>query len=105
MSVQTLKKTCIHCGTQFRPADERPDFCCAGCEFVHGLIKERGLTQYYELQDGSSFPVKAAVFQQRDHGWLAELQTANAGALDLNLQGISCIGCVWLIERLFERRP
>lgn len=106
MSVQTLtSKICIHCGTPFRPAAERPDFCCAGCEFVHGLIKERGLTQYYELQDGANFPVKAAVFQQRDYAWLAELKTATQGNLELDLQGISCIGCVWLIERLFERMP
>lgn len=96
-------KACIHCGTQFRPALERPDFCCAGCEFVHGLIKERGLTQYYELQDGGNFPVKSAVFQQRDYTWLTELQKLSNGSLDLDLQGISCIGCVWLVERLFER--
>jgi P-type Cu2+ transporter len=106
MSVHTLaKKLCIHCGTAFRPAEERPDFCCAGCEFVHGLIKARGLTQYYELQDGANFPVKSAVFQQRDYTWLAELQRAKGGNLELDIQGISCIGCVWLIERLFERMP
>jgi len=106
MSVRTLtKKTCIHCGTSFRPAPERPDFCCAGCEFVHRLIKERGLTQYYELQDGANFPVKAVVFQQRDYAWLEELATTSNGSVELDLQGISCIGCVWLIERLFERKP
>jgi P-type Cu2+ transporter len=106
MSVPVLtKKCCIHCGTNFRPCPERADFCCAGCEFVHGLIKDRGLTQYYELQDGANFPVKPSVFQQRDYTWLAELHRISQGSLDLDLQGISCIGCVWLIERLFERRP
>ena len=105
MSVQSLtKKTCIHCGTLFRPVEERPDFCCAGCEFVHGLIRDRGLSQYYELQDGANFPVKSAVFQQRDYTWLADLRAASQGQVELDLQGISCIGCVWLIERLFERR-
>jgi len=102
---------CIHCGTQFRPTPTRPDYCCAGCQFVHGLILKNGLAKFYDLQDGGLLPVKSLVFQKRDYAWLAELvKTAEAAVpssavLDLDLQGISCVGCVWLIEKLFLRKP
>jgi Cu2+-exporting ATPase len=100
------KKVCIHCGTPFAATPERPDFCCAGCEFVHKLIVQRGLGQFYDLQDATMFPVKSVVFQSRDYSWLDEMVKDPAIAeVTLDLQGISCIGCVWLIEKIFERRP
>lgn len=95
---------CIHCGTAFRPTAQRPDFCCAGCQFVHDLIAKNGLGQFYDLQNGGVFPVKSLVFQQRDYSWLEKLAAESQGALALDLQGLSCVGCVWLIEKLFERR-
>jgi Cu2+-exporting ATPase len=97
---------CIHCGTRFAPRDGREEFCCAGCEFVHKLILEHGLERFYDLRDAAVLPVKSLVFQKRDYRWLAELAAATPGSparLTLDLQGVSCIGCVWLIERLFQR--
>ena len=54
-----------------------------------------------------------AVFQTRDYAWLEERQRAaetSAGAarpaeLTLGIQGISCAGCVWLIERVHQELP
>ncbi len=97
---------CIHCGTGFRPTAHRPDFCCAGCQFVHDLITRNGLGKFYELQDDGIQPVKSFVFQQRDFTWLSALVDAAEASgestcqLELGLQGISCIGCVWLIEKV-----
>ena len=91
---------------------ERPEFCCAGCQFVYGLIAGQGLEKFYDLQSVTLPPVKSLVFQKRDYSWLedqAAIADQNAGdgaaTLTLDLQGISCLGCVWLIERLFRRRP
>ncbi len=104
-------KVCIHCGTSFRPNAHRPDFCCAGCQFVHDLIAKNNLGQFYDLQEGGAQPVKSLVFQKRDYAWLgdlaraAETDAARGAALCLDLQGISCIGCVWLIEKLFAKKP
>lgn len=109
-----LRSVCKHCGTCFKPVPERPDFCCTGCQFVYELIAAQGLDKFYNFTGtaGATLPpVKSFVFQKRDYSWLAELATiAERGAtggqaeLMLDLQGISCLGCVWLIERLFERR-
>lgn len=101
---------CGHCGTPFRPTAQRAEFCCAGCQFVHELITKNGLGQFYDLQDGGVAPVKSLVFQPRDFSWLTDLvrsieSTGGACELELELQGISCIGCVWLIEKVAARLP
>jgi Cu2+-exporting ATPase len=136
------QRVCIHCGTPFRVTAHRPDFCCAGCQFVHDLIAKNGLGQFYDLQEGGVPPVQSLVFQKRDYAWLEDLageaerntgilpvrpagfQSSEVGsgrmearrphslegrvpaaALALDVQGLSCIGCAWLIEKLFSRKP
>ncbi len=102
---------CLHCGTAFRPNERRRQFCCSGCQFVHDLIAKNGLGQFYELQTGGVQPVKSLVFQKRDYTWLEELarhaeaSPQSAAALRLDLQGVSCIGCAWLIEKVFAQLP
>lgn len=85
-------------------------FCCAGCSYVHRLVHEHGLGGYYNLKDDVTAPVDPVVFQPRDYGWLEQAQREAETAdgvpeLTLSLQGISCAACVWLIERLFHKRP
>jgi Cu2+-exporting ATPase len=102
---------CLHCGTPFRPTLQQREYCCSGCQFVHDLIKKNGLAQFYELRGGDAQPVKSLVFQKRDYTWLEDLvritestgePTAN---LALDMQGVSCLGCVWLIEEVFTHQP
>ena len=110
------KPVCHHCGATL--IDERmraSGFCCAGCSYVHRLVHEQGLAGYYRIKDDITAPADAAVFQLRDYGWLETLQReaeAETGAprspripeLMLDVQGISCAGCVWLIERVFQQQ-
>lgn len=106
---------CLHCQTLFTPEDSSGTFCCGGCAFVHHLIHETGLDDYYQLRGTRTTPpVKSAAFHARDNTWLTPLiAAAEAGALaqnkaatlDCAVQGISCVGCVWLLERLFLLQP
>src|SRR5204863_1101511 len=105
MQAAIEQRVCIHCGTPFRPTAHRPNFCCAGCQFVHDLIAKNGLGQFYDLQEGGVPPVQSLVFQKRDYAWLEDLARVSNGTLALDVQGLSCIGCPWLIERLFTRQP
>lgn len=98
---------CRHCGA---PNPPHAEFCCAGCEYVHRLVRERGLDDYYKFKDTITAPVDPAVFESRDYQWLMDLQQAAERASDggsaemtLGLQGISCAACVWLIERLAQQ--
>lgn len=105
-------RDCIHCGTPFS-LKSRPDsdFCCNGCAYVHRLINKEGLDRYYDLRDKQIAPVAAAALQPRDFSWLeafaASLQTASDGVAEavFDLEGISCVGCVWLIEKRFKQQP
>ena len=107
--------TCRHCGAPLLDARMRESgFCCAGCAYVYRLVHEHGLAGYYNIKDEITAPADAAVFQPRDFTWLAAAQQeAEAAAaprsaipeLALSIQGISCAGCVWLIERLFQQHP
>ena len=102
---------CLHCGTPFRASEQQREYCCAGCHFVHDLIKKNGLNQFYDLRDAGAQPVKSLVFQKRDYTWLRELvriaeaRDGSSPSLSLDLQGISCIGCVWLVEKIFAGKP
>jgi Cu2+-exporting ATPase len=106
------KPSCRHCGAPL--IDERmveTGFCCAGCSYVYRLIHEHGLTNYYDIKDTVTAPADVAVFEPRDFTWLdaaqhgAEASEAKVPELMLDVQGISCAACVWLIERLANQEP
>lgn len=100
---------CIHCGTPFRSSVRTGQFCCSGCEFVYRLIHDQELDRYYDLRGTTTAPVNGLVFQKRDYSWLETLVVAAdfspVAELRLEVQGISCIGCVWLIEKVYLRLP
>ncbi|HQY05106.1 MAG TPA: heavy metal translocating P-type ATPase metal-binding domain-containing protein [Lacunisphaera sp.] len=102
---------CRHCGAPLAgQAAQAAGFCCAGCRHVFQLVGEHGLEGYYKIRDAAVAPVGEAVFQPRDYAWLAKLQAeaeARSGTpvLTVEVQGISCAGCVWLIEKVFHQQP
>ncbi len=101
---------CIHCGTPFRPTPQRKEFCCAGCQFVNHLLHKRGFEEFYNYGERKS-PAGAFVFHGRDLAWLEDLRNQAEAAADetasatMDIQGISCAGCVWLLERVFLEHP
>lgn len=105
---------CDHCGTDFSPSQLGERFCCKGCEYVADLILHHGFEQFYDLKQGLSLaPVRSRPFEDHDFDWVdakvraAEEKAAQSNRLatmDIGLEGISCVGCVWLIEKLFARR-
>lgn len=104
---------CEHCGTEYAAKTAVERFCCRGCEFVAELISNNGFDRFYDLKQGLSLaPVRSRPFEEHDFSWLAaKVEEAEARAetrqqtakLELALEGISCVGCVWLVEKLFAR--
>ena len=95
--------SCEHCG---RATAEGSTFCCLGCETVGALLSERGLTRYYALGGRTNVPASAPV--ARDHLWLAPLLARlRSGAtprhVALDVQGLRCAACTWLLEETFRR--
>lgn len=97
---------CEHCGTRFSPIKAQEKFCCSGCEYVYRIIHDESLERFYDLRGDVSRPVGSSVFENQDYPWLAALVEAAeskgpVATLSLALEGISCVGCVWLIDRVF----
>ncbi len=99
---------CLHCGTRVPADSARADFCCAGCEVVYGLLRSQGLERYYALAGREVAPVPEAS-RDRSHAWLepllekAEGRAGEVYGLELDVQGIHCAACVWLMNELFRR--
>ncbi|TAG11276.1 MAG: HAD family hydrolase [Verrucomicrobia bacterium] len=105
-------KECSHCGTHFVPKNPTDQFCCHGCEFVHEMIHDGGFDQYYQLRNGQAgSPVMSVPFEAHDFRDLRKIVDAtnqedasqHVATATFSVDGISCIGCVWLIEKLILR--
>ena len=102
---------CKHCGAPIADTQlAESGFCCSGCAYVFRLVHEHGLDAYYRIKDPVTVPADATVFQPRDYSWLRAAQKEAEKAcgdrppgLTLDIQGVSCAGCVWLVERLFQQ--
>jgi Cu2+-exporting ATPase len=84
------------------------EFCCNGCEAVYGLLHREGLDRYYDLAAGKRAPVPETS-GLRSYSWLeplVERSEATSGSLcslELDVQGVHCAACVWLMNELFRR--
>jgi Cu2+-exporting ATPase len=99
---------CLHCRTPLARGDV--DYCCTGCRHVHELLESEGLDRYYALRGERTLAPVGPHTVQQDAPWL-ELLEAELGSgagprrLALDVQGVQCGACVWLIEALFRRQP
>lgn len=109
---------CVHCDEQalvpiFLPqdCDRHLPFCCNGCLTVYEVLKEKGLSKYYDIKRASdAFKGRAPVESSRssflyldDVTFQAEHSYRNPDGLrviDFYLEGIHCLACLWLIEKL-----
>jgi Cu2+-exporting ATPase len=98
---------CAHCGNTIDDASFRP-YCCRGCGAVAALIAESHLERYYALRGDVGMPVPENHESRRDMKWLEEItarQKSQPGGcrVELDVQGLHCSACLWLIDELFAR--
>ena len=103
-----VPSACAHCGRPVPAEATASGYCCAGCEAVAALLRAEDLTRYYAIAGGDVLPVGARP-AARSHAWLEPLVEAQGGAeiptVELDVQGIHCAACVWLMNETFRRRP
>ena len=109
---------CIHCDqnvvTAFynQNSTEGP-FCCRGCLTVFNVIHSKGLSEYYEIKKNVSFFKKRAPVEIKsaqysfldDSDFLLEYSYSsnnNQQTMEFYLEGIHCLACLWIIEKLPE---
>jgi len=101
---------CVHCGLglgQGHRAEDGP-FCCHGCRTVYELIHSEGLDRFYDLKQCAITP--PGNLRPETFAWLEPLVNASPALpgssvrrLQLDIQGVHCAACVWLLEQLFAR--
>jgi len=114
-------KSCFHCAlpvptdctiTVEIDGDRRP-VCCPGCKAVAELIRDSGMSRYYDLREapdpGVGRPSEEAaqwqVFDRDDMlGAFAELHD-DAAEATIYVGGMYCAACSWLIETTLKKLP
>ncbi len=100
---------CIHCGNQVPAGASDPSYCCQGCATVYRLLHQEGLSRYYQLA-GNNVTQVTQTPGARSLSWLeplAERAEATPGevcSLELDIQGLHCAACVWLLNEVFRRQ-
>ena len=102
-----MSGTCVHCHSPLPQAPVADVYCCTGCQAVASLLSAEGLSRYYDLAGGAARPAPVAS-SSSNLAWLAPLleSAENRGplcSLELDVQGLHCAACVWLINELFRR--
>lgn len=114
---------CAHCDEQaLVPVYGKEDnshllpFCCQACLTVYEVLKEKGLSTYYEIKNTSGvFKRRSPVEQSKSQFlYLDDLRFEESHCystgpdervMDFYLEGIHCLACLWLIEKLPEFSP
>ena len=99
---------CTHCALPV-PAERRGSaYCCNGCEVVHGLLSEQGLLRFYDLGGRATgavgAPPRTTALDWYDDAVAAARTGSGLVQLTLDVQGIRCAACVWLLQELWKRR-
>lgn len=106
MGAETAQTSCKHCDLSV-PRDRRnSSFCCSGCESVFALLSDEGLTRFYELGGAATGAVGSAP-RVPAFDWLHEWEQRHTSAgvvrMTLDVQGIRCAACVWLLQAIWKR--
>jgi Cu2+-exporting ATPase/Cu+-exporting ATPase len=79
---------------------------------IHGVLSQRGLESFYAIRDAGPLrptsPVSPAAMARDYHEWdepSFRARYAASGQLECFLEGIHCLGCLWVIETLPRRLP
>ena len=108
---------CVHCSLPVPKSRllRGDKFCCAGCSFAYGIIHDLGLSGFYSLRDklppeiAKPAATRGLKYQYLEDPALQEafVSTTSSGLsrVVLQLEGIHCPACVWLIEKLAEVGP
>lgn len=112
--------SCMHCdeiavSAVYNEEDSRKlnPFCCHGCLTVSNILHHKGLESYYDIKKQSAIykrrsPVETkniAYHHLNDADFLNEYSYKNfygEKTMEFYLEGIHCLACLWLIEKLPE---
>jgi P-type Cu2+ transporter len=116
---RTAPVACSHCGlpvpSVLLVAGRAEQFCCSGCEAVWHVLRECRLDDYYRLRDayGDTKAAEPACISGKSFSYLddpdylrryGEPRTAGGYRMRFYLDGVHCIACSWLVEKVLLER-
>ncbi|MBI4819359.1 MAG: heavy metal translocating P-type ATPase [Deltaproteobacteria bacterium] len=108
-SLVTPSVACGHCGLDVPSERVEPNgvsFCCDGCRSVHAILESSNLEDYYRHRTESAprpAKVTGRTYEELDHPKLLALLSREENgrtSVELQLEGVHCAACVWLVEKL-----
>jgi Cu2+-exporting ATPase len=119
MDVGVAGSVCFHCGSPLETsvrfavcvAGTTHPVCCAGCEAAANLILSQGLGRFYEFRESSAARPAGAVRSwsvfDREAALRRYTHELPGGERELSVQieGLHCAACAWLIENSLRREP
>ncbi|MEY6433859.1 heavy metal translocating P-type ATPase [Thioalkalicoccus limnaeus] len=120
-----MTEGCFHCGEALTGTEpwcveidgQRRRVCCPGCQAVAELIRDAGLTGYYQYRRlPAERPFELVAGDRPDQSWQPfdrpdQLDAVSAPigdglrACTIFVEGLRCAACSWLIERRLEQVP
>jgi len=114
------ERLCFHCGEPVPPACKLgvtvdgmlQSVCCSGCEAVANLILQSGQSSYYKFRTATAIkPSEEDLgigeswqrYDERRSLWGSPLKNGHNELL-LQVEGIRCAACAWLIRSQLEAR-
>ncbi len=100
---------CSHCELPVPEAEairEGPlAFCCEGCRSVYHILRAGGFDEFYSHRPGwrPGPPPDAAELEPSAFAGSVR-QAGDTLTLDVQISGIRCASCVWLIENFLKRK-
>ncbi len=104
---------CYHCGDECRDNSislgERL-FCCNGCKTVYELLNAKELCEYYDIDASPGISPREELITDRftyldDDSvseQLFEFSDGENARVTLQIPGMHCSSCIWLLEKLHE---
>lgn len=111
---------CVHCDEEIlvpvyssNDSQHSEPFCCNGCLTVFNVLHMKGLEQYYEIKNQSQIFKRRSPVDSKNQkytymdgadftGEYSYLNLNSSRTIEFYLEGIHCLACLWLIEKLPE---
>ena len=113
LTVATKSVTCSHCGEECTSENllfDDKNFCCQGCKMVYQLLNNKGLCDYYALNDKPGISQKVAI--RKDKFAFLDDKTITQKLVTFSnedqthvcfyLPQMHCSSCLYLLENLHK---
>lgn len=112
------KRSCDHCGLVYDDdvmivdviSEETKYFCCKGCQGVFHLLRDEGLDSFYAKRGDHTLTPPTVMTEDTGRFDLGSFRqryvTVRPDGLcevSLIIEGIHCVACVWLNEKVLHR--